>query len=76
MRLPNPSRDPKNDPYLRLPAGIMYSYSLSLVIPDTGKAMCVNCHQIVLKNIQMSFFNPCVFNVPLLYYGGGGVLTP
>ena len=40
---------------------------------STDNAMCVNCHKIVLWNMQMSLFNPCVYKLiyPCFTIGGG-----
>ena len=46
-----PAPDPSQD-YVQLQ--VISGYS------SNNKAMCVNYHEIVLGNIQMSFHNPCM----------------
>ena len=88
MRLSDLSRDPKTTFFCRshTPAGIIYTYRpVSIVNSSTGtdKAMCVNCHQFVLGNIDVSYCYRVPMDVestPPLPLGsfttGGGVLTP
>ena len=75
MPLPDPSRDTKTVLIFGswTPAGISYSLSLVMPVGPTDKAMSVNCHQVILSNIDISFCNPmCVGSTPALL---GGILT-